>query len=103
MKTSARVTGKRSVAEIDRQIRKISDYMTKYKQDIPPVLDNMLTDKEMELLRDFDLMLSAISDGSLAKTGYQKKSAISFDDPVAMFDELVAVARKHFLPERVKV
>lgn len=55
------------------------------------------------LLRDFDLMLAAISDGSLAKTGYQKKAAISFDDPAAMFDELVSIARKHLLPGRVKV
>lgn len=103
MKTSVRVTGKRSTAQIDQQIRKISDYMTKHKQDISPVLDKLLTVEEMDLLRDFDLMLAAISDGSLAKSGYQKKSAITFGDPGAMFDELVAIARKHLLPGRVKV
>lgn len=69
--------------------------MKKHGQGEPPTLKSMLTEDELALLDNFDLLLSALSDGALAKNGHDKSSAIIFDRPAEMFDELVAVATRH--------
>lgn len=67
--------------------------MNRYNQAQPPTLEMMLTGQELSLLKDFDLLLSALSDGSLAKVGHVKKSSVTFKHPDRMFDELVRVAK----------
>jgi 5-methylcytosine-specific restriction endonuclease McrA len=95
LKTSERVTQMRSANEVEQQIKALTDYMNRHGQSQQPNLESLLTADELQLLADFDLLLSALSDGSLAKVGHVKKSAIDFDEPVKMFDELVIVAQRH--------
>lgn len=100
LRTSGRVTNSRTIEAIERQIATIESYMERYNQDQPPTLETMLNAKELELLGDFDLLLSALSDGSLAKAGYKKKSSVNFSHPELMFDKLVALAREHRVPQK---
>ena len=95
LRSSGRVASSRAPDEIERQIEILTEYMSRNEQDQPPALESMLTADELELLADFDLLLYALSDGSLARTGYEKKSAIRFTEPQQMFNELVQVARNH--------
>jgi len=67
--------------------------MNRHDQARKPELGQVLSPEEQALLADFDLLLSAISDGALARTGYTKKSAVKFNEPCQMFNELVRVAK----------
>lgn len=95
LRTSGRVTNSRTPDEIEQRIKTVAAYMERHNQGQTPTLETMLNSDELSLLADFDILLSALSDGSLAKAGHEKKSAINFDNPGQMFDELVAVARNH--------
>jgi len=69
--------------------------MSRHKQDGEPTLESMLTAQDLELLATFDELLSAVSDGALAKAGHVKKQAIRFKEPEKMFDELATVVAKY--------
>jgi hypothetical protein len=92
-RTSPRVLNQRSDEEITQQIQRVTQYMHAHEQDQPPALCSMLNADEQALLKDFDLLLSALSDGALAQAGHIKKSSVKFTEPDRMFDELVRVAR----------
>jgi hypothetical protein len=95
LRNSARVIGRRTEAEIESEISRITAYMSRYKQDVEPTLESMLTTDDLELLATFDELLSAVSDGALAKAGHVKKQAIRFKEPEKMFDELATVVAKY--------
>ncbi|MAG93375.1 MAG: hypothetical protein CMJ48_06455 [Planctomycetaceae bacterium] len=84
LRSSSRVTSSRSADEIERQIEILTNYMNRHGQGQPPTLESMLSEEELQLLADFDLLLYALSDGSLARTGYEKKSAVRFTEPHRM-------------------
>ena len=94
-RTSNRVQRNRSNKDVEAEIHRIEAYMKKHGQETPPTLESTLAEHELELLANFDTLLDALSDGALAKNGYIKPSAINFDHPALMFDELVEVARKY--------
>ncbi len=93
LRTSARVSARRSPEQIEKQAADVTAYMNRHNQGQPPALEMMLTCDEISLLEEFDLLLSALSDGALAKAGHVKTSAVTFKHPDRMFDELVKVAR----------
>jgi hypothetical protein len=95
LRNSARVIGRRKEAEIEYEISRITAYMSRYKQDVEPTLESVLTAKDLELLATFDELLAAVSDGALAKAGHVKKQAIRFKEPEKMFDELATVVAKY--------
>ncbi len=97
LRTSPRVTKARTAAEIERQVCCIRDYMNRHGQSGPPCLNDVFTKSEQQLLADFDLLLSAISDGALARAGRQKKANVRFACPEDLFDDLVRVARSHLI------
>ena len=93
LQTSARVLTQRSVEQVQQQIQRVTQYMQTHQQEQRPSLCSILDDREQQLLEDFDLLLSALSDGALAKAGHVKKAAVRFKEPDRLFDELVRVAR----------
>ncbi len=93
LQCSERVRSRRDTEQIDRQLNIIADYMKRHDQARQPDLQQVLSPEEHALLADFDLLLSAISDGAMARTGYTKKSAVKFNEPCQMFNELVSVAK----------
>jgi len=93
LRSSERVRTRRDAEQVARQIDTIIDYMKRHDQVRKPELDQVLSPEEHTLLADFDLLLSAISDGALARTGYKKKSSVKFNEPCQMFNELVSVAK----------
>lgn len=93
LQTSPRVLSHRSAEQIQQQIQRVTQYMQTHQQEQRPALCSMLGADEQQLLEDFDLLLSALSDGALAKAGHVKKAAIRFKEPDCLFDELVRVAR----------
>lgn len=98
LRTSARARRLRGDDDILAQTKQIEEYMRRHGQHEPPSLQTMLTDVELTLLSDFDLLLSALSDGAMARAGYQKKASIVFESPGELFNKLVAVARQHQRP-----
>ena len=95
LRNSARVVGRRSETQIDAEILRITEYMSRHNQDSEPTLESMLTAPDLELLATFDELLSAVSDGAIAKAGRVKKQAIRFNEPEKMFDELATVVAKY--------
>lgn len=93
LRSSERVRNRRDDEQIERLIDAITDYMKRHDQAGKLELDQVLSLEEQALLADFDLLLSAISDGALARTGYKKKSSVKFNEPGQMFNALVSVAK----------
>lgn len=93
IKVSLRVKACRSESVIDAQVKTVLEYMMRHGQERPPVLEQVLTEEELSLTEDVDLLLAAVSDGILAKTGHVKQSNIIFDAPADMFDDLVEIAK----------
>lgn len=95
MMRSGRLGRPRDKNEGDAEIAFLMQYMEKYDQTAEPTLNSTLTRLELEILASLELMLSAVSDGALAKAGHKKRQAIRFNDPEKMFDELVSVVAKY--------
>jgi len=95
--TSKRVTSKKSTDEIEKQIEEIQNYMRKYNGDKKPDLDAVLTQEEMALIRNFNLLLDALSQGIRTKLGNPQEKEIKFRDCSAMFDDLLKTAQKHLI------
>lgn len=94
VQTSPRVL-QRKPEEIQLQLDAIERYINHHNQAVAPRLDQVLTPEELDLLQQVELLLTAISDGSLAMAGYVKKNQVTFSDPQNLFRELVQVVRKH--------
>ena len=94
LQTSPRVLS-RKPEEIQAQSDAINNYIEEHDQSVAPRLDQVLTAEELDLLQQVELLLSAISDGSLAMAGFVKKNQVTFSDPQGLFRELVEVVRKH--------
>ena len=91
--TSPRVQANRNQREQRAMIAKIRAYMRGHGQAQPPSLEGALTQEELELIKDVNLLLEALSDGALAKIGHEKRANVKFRDPVGLFNQLVEAAR----------
>lgn len=93
LRTCSRIRNMRTKDEIEQQAKKIADHMNRYGQKNVPSIDQALTNEELELLEDVDLLLAALSDGALAKAGHTKERNVLFDDAGKVFDDLVKLAK----------
>ena len=84
---------KRSGKSLVAQIELISGYMVRHKMDKKPDIKQYLSKEEINLRKDLDIILDAVSQGLRAKIGDPQKKAIKFRRPDILFDKLVLSAK----------